>query len=235
MVKLVKRSDALRAAGRKGEHYLLHCVETIHDLRYNIRTRSDDLNPAFRDDEGYDPISYPGLDFIRKRVGFRAGEVFVDIGCGRGRALCVFSRDPVVARCVGIEYHAGHVETARRNARNVRARRALIEVIQGDAAEQHYDGATLILLFNPFGETTMRKTMQSIEASLRRTPRPLRVLYVNPKYDKVLDEQPWLAKIAAFQIPNRIHRSLPSSLWHSQDTPLTAGSSARTGIATSVA
>jgi len=113
--------------------------------------------------------------------------------------------------------------------------RVVLADIQGDAAEQHYDGATLILLFNPFGETTMRKTMQSIEASLRRTPRPLRVLYVNPKYDKVLDEQPWLAKIAAFQIPNRIHRSLPSSLWHSQDTPLTAGSSARTGIATSVA
>jgi hypothetical protein len=122
VVMALKRSEALRAASRKGELYLLNRIETLYDLRYNIRTRSDDLDPAFGDDEGYDPISYPGLDYIRKQVGFLPGEVFVDIGCGRGRALCVFSRDPAVSHCVGIEYHSEHAQIARRNAQNVRAK-----------------------------------------------------------------------------------------------------------------
>jgi predicted RNA methylase len=216
IVKALKRNRALRSAGYKSELFLLNRIEALYDLRYNIHTRSDDLNPAFRDDEGYDPISYPGLDYIRKRVGFLPGEVLVDIGCGRGRALCVFAREPTVAQCVGIEYHAGHAQIARQNAQTVRAKRASIDIIHGDAAEQDYDSTTLVFLFNPFGEVTMRKTVERIERSLQRTPRPLRILYVNPKYESVLAEQPWLTKVRSFDIPNRIHRSLPSSLWRSQ-------------------
>jgi len=210
--------NAIRAAGRMGELRLLNVVETLYDARFNIRTRSDDFSPAFRDDEGYDPISYPALEYIRKRVGFVPGEVFVDIGCGRGRAVCVFSRMDAVARCIGIEYHSGHAQIARHNAERLRASIAAIDIINGDASEQDYDGTTFIFMYNPFGEATMRKTMNCIAESLRRDPRPLRILYVNPKYDNVLEDQPWLARVASLQIPNRIHRSLPSSLWRSDVT-----------------
>jgi predicted RNA methylase len=188
-------------------------VEALYDFRFNIRTRSDDLSPAFRDDEGYDPISYPALEYIRTRVGFVPGEVFVDIGCGQGRAVCGFSQMAAVARCIGIEYHSGHARISRRNAERVRARIAAIDIIAGDASEQDYDGATFIFMYNPFGEATMRSTMQCVEDSLRRNPRTLRILYVNPKYENVLEDQPWLAKVKSLQIPNRLHRSLPSSLW----------------------
>jgi predicted RNA methylase len=215
IANLTNLMGAVRAAGRKGELRLLHVVESLYDLRFNIRSRSDDLRPAFRDDEGYDPISYPALEYIRKRVGFLSGEVFVDIGCGRGRAVCVFSRLPTVARCVGIEYHSGHARIARQNAAKVRARIASIDIINADASAQDYDGTTFIFMYNPFGEATMRQTMQCIEESLRRNPRVLRILYVNPKYDNVLEEQPWLTKVESLQIPNRIHRSLPASLWRS--------------------
>ncbi len=235
LARLLKRSSALRAAGRKGEHHLLNWVERVYDFRYNIHTRSDDPGPTFRDDEGYDPISYPGLEHIRRHVGFLPGEVLVDIGCGRGRALCIFSREPEVERCVGVEYHLGHVQIARQNAGSVRARTAVIDIINGDAGEQDYDGATLILLFNPFGEATMRKTMQCIERSLQRDPRPLRVLYVNPKYERVLEEQPWLTKVSAFDIPNRIHRSLPTSLWHSRGCSTLAASPVRVPLTARVA
>jgi predicted RNA methylase len=217
IVTLLKRSSRLRAAGRKGERYLLNCIETLYDRRYNIHTVTEDISPAFHDDEGYLPISYPGLDDIRRRIEFRAGEVIVDIGCGQGRALCVFSREPAVSQCIGVEYNFGHAEIARRNARSVRARVAPIDIIYGDAAEQDYDSATLILLFNPFGEATMRRTIKCIETSLQRSPRSVRILYVNPKYEHVLQEQPWLTRTSQFHIPNSIHRSLPSSLWQCQD------------------
>jgi predicted RNA methylase len=213
VVNLTNLIGVMRAAARTSELRLLNVVETLYDFRFNIRTRSDDLSPAFRDDEGYDPISYPALEYIRKRVGFLAGEVFVDIGCGRGRAVCVFSRVAEVARCVGIEYHAGHAQIASQNAKKVRSRIASIDVIDGDASAQDYDGTTFIFMYNPFGEITMRKTMKCVEESLRRAPRSLRILYVNPRYETVLEEQPWLTKVESLQIPNRLHRSLPSSLW----------------------
>jgi predicted RNA methylase len=219
IVNLTNLFSAMRAAARKGELRLLHMVEALYDLRFNIRTRSDDLSPAFRDDEGYDPISYPALEYIRKHVGFVSGEVFVDIGCGRGRAVCVFSRLAGVARCIGIEYHSGHARIARHNAAKVRGRIASIDVINADASAQDYDGATFIFMYNPFGEATMRQTMRCIEESLRRTPRSLRILYVNPKYDNVLADQPWLTRVESLQIPNRIHRSLPSSLWRCDGGP----------------
>ncbi len=217
VMETLKRNNTFRAAGRKAEQYLLNGIETCFDLRYNITTRWNDLTPAFADDEGYGPVSYPGLKCIHERVGIAPREVLVDIGCGQGRAICVFSRVPAVERCIGIEYHAAHAEAARQNAKRVRGRTAPIIVIEGDAAEQTYDGTTLIFLFNPFGETTMRRTVERIGASLLNDPRPMRVVYVNPKYEHVLAEQPWLAKTDAFEIPNRVHRSLPTSVWRSVD------------------
>jgi len=211
----LKRHEFVRKSGRRAERYLLNVIETIWDFRYNINTRSDDLNPAFPDDEGYDPISYPGLGCIRGKIEFHPQEVLVDIGCGRGRALCVFSREPQVARCVGIEYHAIHAGIAQRNAQSVRGRLAAITIIQGDASEQNYADMTLIFLFNPFGEATMRRTIHRIGLSLRENPRPIRLVYVNPKHENVLMEQSWLSKTDSFFIPNRIHRSLPTSVWRS--------------------
>jgi SAM-dependent methyltransferase len=234
MVKLLKRSDGIRAAARNAELRVLNCVEAVYDFRYGIDTRSNDLSPAFRDDEGYDPISYPGLGYLRDHVGLLPGEVFFDIGCGRGRALCLFSRDPAVERCIGIEYHPDHARIARQNATRVRARSATIEIIQGDAAAQDYDDATLILMYNPFGAATMRKTMQCIERSVRRCPRHVRILYANPKHDHVLEEQPWLTRIRAFQIPNRIHRSLPCSLWMPHAGATASESRIRVPLATPV-
>jgi len=209
----LKRYEMVRKAGRGAERYLLNGIETVLDFRYNIHTRSNDVNPAFQDDEGYDPISYPGLKCIQEKVGIAEGEVLVDIGCGRGRAICLFSRLPAVARCIGIEYHLGHARIAQKNAHNVRGGVAPITVIHGDAAEQSYDDTTLIFLFNPFGEATMRRTIDRIGLSLQERPRPIRLVYVNPKHENVLAEQPWLTKIDSFFIPNRIHRSLPTSLW----------------------
>ncbi len=139
----------------------------------------------------------------------------MDIGCGQGRAICVFSREPAVERCIVIEYHSSHAEAARQSANRGRGRTAPITVIEGDAAEQTHDGTTLILLFNPFGGATMRRTVERIGASLLKDPRPMRVVYVNPKYGHVLAEQPWLTRTDAFEIPNRVHRSLPTSVWHS--------------------
>jgi SAM-dependent methyltransferase len=211
----LRPKKVLHAITRRLETHLLTFIDLWFDTRYNITTRSDNFEPAFEDDGGYDPMSYSGLKRILKKVPIVPGEVLADIGCGRGRVVCVFGRQRGVAQCLGVEYHSGHAETARQNAVNLRGRQASIRILEGDAAKQNYDDVTLAFLFNPFGAATMRRTIRQIEISLERHPRSLRLVYVNPKHETVLEEQPWLVKIDTFHIPYRVFQSLRTSLWRS--------------------
>lgn len=107
-----KLQEFVRKVGRRAEWQLLNFIETAWGFRYNINTVSDDCDPAFPDDQGYHLINYSGLKYIQEKIGLGAQEVLVDIGCGRGRGLCVFSRHMAIARCVGIECQATRVRIA---------------------------------------------------------------------------------------------------------------------------
>lgn len=213
----LKPKKLLRAITRRVERSLLICLDSWFDGRYNIATRSDNFDPAFHDDAGYDPMSYTGLKCILKKVPIFPGEVLADIGCGRGRVVCVFARQRGIAQCLGVEYHPSHAKTAQQNAVNLRGRLAQIHIVEGNAAEQSYDGVTLVFLFNPFGEATMRRTIQKIGTSLERHKRPLRLIYVNPEHETIFEEQPWLVKVETFRIPYRVFQSLRTSLWRSTE------------------
>lgn len=88
---------------------------------------------------------------------------------------------------------------------------APITIIQGDAGEQSYNDITLVFLYNPFGEATMRRTVQRIGLSFHQRPRPMKLVCVNPEHENVLAEQPWLSKIDSFFLLTRIHSALPNS------------------------
>ena len=217
MIGNFKLSRFIRRVGLRVKWELLKFIEISLDCRYNINARSNDRDPAFPDDTGYSPVDYSGLKCIREKIGLGAKEVLVDIGCGRGRALCVFSRQPAIVRCVGIEYLATHVRIAQQNAQRMRGRIAPITIIQGDAGEQSYNDVTLIFLFNPFGEATMRRTIHRIGLSFQRSPRPMKLVYVNPRHENVFAEQPWLTKIDSFCIPNGMDPPLATSVWSSAE------------------
>lgn len=129
---------------------------------------------------------------------------FIDFGCGKGRPLMIASE--MGCRAVtGIEYSPTLVKIARQNAR-IFARRAPhstpITVVQADATAYELPKESVVLFFyNPFAETTMRKVIANIEASLAASPRPLFVVAYNPVAAPLLDGSPALQRFYAAQLP----------------------------------
>jgi cyclopropane fatty-acyl-phospholipid synthase-like methyltransferase len=118
-------------------------------------------------------------------------DVFVDLGCGKGRTLCMAARSNV-GRVIGVEQEQELIQQARANVTAVADARAQVEFFQGMAQDFDFDGATAILLFNPFGARTLQEVLTFVRASLDRNPRRLRLVYINPVHEQVLEQTEWL-------------------------------------------
>ncbi|HTV19522.1 MAG TPA: class I SAM-dependent methyltransferase [Polyangiaceae bacterium] len=178
-----------------------HVWQVLNDLWLNIDTGSDsDTQPEALERQDaedyrshYQGANYLYLEQIAKLVTRDALEplVFYDIGCGKGRPLCVMARHPF-AKVVGVELDAELCEVARRNARRLRGRVAPIEIVSADAASLDYSDGHVFFFFNPFGAPTLRAVLASIERSLARAPRRVTVIYYNAVHEALLAAQPWL-------------------------------------------
>ena len=101
----------------------------------------------------YDPIGYRTLDRALRQLDIRPGhDVFLDYGCGKGRAVLTAAIKPF-RRVLGIEMSSQLCDRARENVRRAatRLRCADVEIINVDAAAQVVpDDVSVIFLFNPF-------------------------------------------------------------------------------------
>lgn len=130
---------------------------------------------------------------------------FLDIGCGKGRALLLASEFKFHS-ITGIELSPTLASIARRNAKIIA--RAYpnergIGVVTGDALAYQLpvEHAIVVFLYNPFDATLMARLLKNIEASLREVPRDLYVVYYNPVSAAVFDDSPALERRFAMQIP----------------------------------
>jgi SAM-dependent methyltransferase len=110
---------------------------------------------------------------------------FVDLGCGKGRAILVAARFPF-RKIVGVEYSDQLCQVARHNVScfpTSERRCKEIEIICADAASfQFSEDLLLIFLFNPFGRKVMNRVVQNVSASYRRNPRRIIVVYFNAQF-----------------------------------------------------
>ena len=109
---------------------------------------------------------------------------FVDLGCGKGRAVLMATATEF-RQVIGVELHPGLAATATHNLLQWTADgkcRCPATVLQGDALEFDLpDGPCLLYLFHPFGAPLMGHLVGRLREQLRRSPRPLDVLYFNPE------------------------------------------------------
>ena len=76
------------------------------------------------------------------------------------------------------------------------------------------DDVTVVTLFNPFTGGILRAACEQVRASLRRRPRTVRVVYMNPLCDAdPLAEIDWLVRV----------RGLSPGRWHTQRFALYVG------------
>lgn len=143
--------------------------------------------------EQYEGANYLYLDQIASLITESAPHalVFYDVGCGKGRPLCVMAQHPF-QKVVGVEVCENLCEAARQNARKMRGRVAPIEVLCADAADVDYSDGHVFFLFNPFGPSTLQAVLDSIERSLQRAPRSVTLIYYHAVHEAVLGLCPWL-------------------------------------------
>lgn len=131
-----------------------------------------------------------GLDWTRY--------TFVDVGCGKGRALMLALRYPF-RRAWGVELSAELAAVANQNFDRFQAEwrcNLPVEAIAGDATILKLPPGPLILyLYHPFAAPVMRKFLTHLHASLEQEPRQVYLLYVNPELGELLGESPQFLKL----------------------------------------
>lgn len=121
---------------------------------------------------------------VLNKLEIRVGSRVLDLGCGKGSALCTLANFPF-AEVSGVELSPDLAATARRNVQRLSLDQ--VNVTVADAAEfTDLDRYTHLYMFNPFPAEVMVSVMNNLAESLRRAPRTLTVIYFFPVCDQVL-------------------------------------------------
>lgn len=127
---------------------------------------------------------------------------FVDLGCGKGRALAVASELPF-RRIVGMEINPDLCKIAERNARIIATRhpgRTPIEVVEGDASRPLLPaGPVVVSQYHAFHRELFSRMVVHLSACARE--RDLRFLYINPVHGDLVDRTSDFVRFFASRIP----------------------------------
>lgn len=172
---------------RVARHILLN--EIRGEKKYGINTTgADELKSLekkgidIQHSTIYMPASYDVLEQVFQKANLGSFNHLVDIGCGKGRALCVAAFYGV-KQVTGIELSKEFCEATKQN----------LELIKDKFPQLRYrvynnnafyfeipDDADCIFMFNPFDEVIMSAVVKNIETSLQNNPREISIIYLNP-------------------------------------------------------
>jgi SAM-dependent methyltransferase len=139
--------------------------------------------------------AYHGVPPVRFREALKRWEqtpgtgavgeyAFVDVGCGKGRAVMMASEMPF-REALGVELNAGLVAVAESNLQQwdeLGLRKCPSRVLQGDATEFVLpDAPLLVYLYNPFRAPVMKLLLERLEAVSGRVD----ILYLVPEQEAV--------------------------------------------------
>jgi SAM-dependent methyltransferase len=117
------------------------------------------------------------------------GDVFCDVGAGKGRILLAAAIGYRFARVLGIEVSPELVAIARRNLDALRlpTRSRAIAVEQSDMADLSLpDDVTIVYAYDPFEGDLFDALTRELIASVQRRPRALRFIYLAPYEEQQL-------------------------------------------------
>ena len=136
--------------------------------------------------------SSPNLH-LRKILSFlsiNSEDVFIDMGSGAGRVMIAAGRFPF-KKIIGVDVSEKLNKICKINIQKMKHRLECkkFENITSYASDYRIpDEATFIYFFNPFGLEVMKDVFHSISKSLSVTPRKVKIIWYNPKYDRELEQ-----------------------------------------------
>ncbi len=138
----------------------------------------------------YMPVSYDLLEQFFEEIKLSTFTHFLDIGCGKARAMCVAAAY-AVKKISGVELSKDLYNTAKENiaATKLKYPSTNFNIYNNDAFYFDIDDdVDCIFMFNPFDETIMSGVMENIKTSLESNPRVMTIIYINPLEKHVLLE-----------------------------------------------
>lgn len=129
---------------------------------------------------------------------------FVDLGCGKGRAVMMASEFPFL-EVIGVELNPGLASTAEQNLTlwtQTNSASAPMRILHQDATEFLFpQGPCLLYLFNPFALPVVQRLIDSIEAQFAARPGMLDLIYFNPESGDLLDAYPGFERLWSGTVP----------------------------------
>jgi SAM-dependent methyltransferase len=180
-------------------------------LARRLSARSGNLPHAIRY-QAVDPRDFHGA---MREVSICPGEfTFIDIGCGKGRAL-LLARQLGFRRLIGVEFSPALVAAAMRNLGDA------AEIVGVDAMRFHFpEEESVVYMYNPFREPVLSVVLKNLARSVASYPRPVYIVYLNPQIQSLdTDRFEPLAKRPLWHV----YRCLPEA----QNAHNTVGASLR--------
>lgn len=164
------------------EGFVARLANRVLDRGIDTGTFSVEPEHAARDNFGYVASAWHILPRALRFTGVAEDDVFVDYGCGRGRAVHQAARRPF-RKVYGVEIAPALAESARANlaARAHQHRCKDVEIVVADAKDFDVpDDLTIAYFFQPFWRDTFQAVLDNLIASVDRNPRRLWLIYAYP-------------------------------------------------------
>lgn len=130
----------------------------------------------------YMPVSYSLLEEIFQQLPASPRNHFLDLGSGKGRALCLAAHAGF-DQVTGVDLSKDLCDQATVNLNKTKQQIPDFKftTINNDAFYYEIpDDVDCVFLFNPFDEIIMSAVVNNIFESLQNNPRKLHVIYANP-------------------------------------------------------
>lgn len=190
-----------------------------HDWHLGIKSSGfislSDLGIEKSDSVDCEPSPYDAIYGALRKLSWESRSVFLDYGCGKGRAVVVAATYPF-ERVIGVDLSESLIEIARVNVHRMKFRRAKqVDLYHGDASTyQIPPDVNVIFFFNPFRGETLRQVVADIRASFEKSPRKITVIFLmSEAFDKIVGDQDWIAKV--YQ-----SRTYPDCQWSVYETAM---------------
>lgn len=166
----------------------------VGDLAYERRYRVHTSGRVFRDVHDAENIYYVAVSWRQLRRALPPGsvterDVFIDLGSGMGRAVLEAAATYPFARVIGVELIPDLHEIAQRNLATTsrRLRSTNVELVCQDVRRYRIpDDVTIFFMNNSVRGALFGEVMAAIDASYRRRPRAMRLVYHSPLEDEVI-------------------------------------------------
>lgn len=205
----------------KTSRYLNRTYNRLCDYKFGITTCGSDVHDKdakdyhdilAKGDHAYVTTSYRDIFKILKYISLDEKDVFIDIGCGKGRVVCCASLLNI-AEAIGIDIDENYCDIANNNSQRIH-NQASIHIINTCAESFDYKNCTCFWLYNPFGADVLKKVLSRIYHSLEANPRPIKIIYLVPWYDSVLESTKWLKMYDRWEPDDHHKLSYDVSFWN---------------------